>query len=95
MNRSKRLVKSGIYLLSCKTSTKIILVPYSLEYAILQREAFMIFIYVLYSDSTVILVLGLLFAFEYFKRILTGRGKNYGKRKKILTGSNFNMNEND
>lgn len=54
MNRSKRLVKSGIYLLSCKTSTKIILVPYSLEYAILQREAFMIFIYVLYSDSTVV-----------------------------------------
>lgn len=54
MNRNKRLVKSGIYPPSCKTSTKIILVPYSLEYAILQREAFMIFIDALYSDSAVV-----------------------------------------
>lgn len=54
MNRNKRSVKSGTYLPSCKTSTKIILVPYSLVYAILQREAFMIFIDVLYSDSTVV-----------------------------------------
>lgn len=30
------------------------LVPYSLEYAILQREAFMIFIDALDSDSTVV-----------------------------------------
>lgn len=54
MNRNKRLVKSGTYLPSCRTSTKIILVPYSPEYAILQREAFMIFFDAFYSDSTVV-----------------------------------------
>lgn len=54
MNSDKRLVTSGIYLPSCKTSTKIILVPYSLEYATLQREAFMVCIDALYSDSAVV-----------------------------------------
>lgn len=54
MNRTKRLVKSGTYLPSCKTSTKIILVLYSLEYAVLEREAFMTSIDALYSDSTVV-----------------------------------------
>lgn len=54
MNRAKGLVKSGTYLPSCKISTKIILVPYSQEYAVLEREAFMILIDALYSDSTVV-----------------------------------------
>lgn len=54
MNRTKGLVKSGTYLPSWKISTKIILVPYSQEYAVLEREAFMILIDALYSDSTVV-----------------------------------------